>query len=244
MKENKYHARDKTVRKMNRDGLTEENLHSGDSVRVSQREKEERMLSKQAEDDFSLRPERAAGEKTGVEKRQRRQRYITDQGEKEPSFADGKLDEPVSDGEAKRRPPLEPVKPENQDWPETDGEEEEIREGAGESARGVTEHSLRSGNIRGHPAGRSAYGEAAAETSHVRKKRMGQDYAQKKKAEQSTMEDFREEIKDKTKREQIHREQKKSSRLSFGDEETGMVRGAGMGISKKAASAAVGSAVV
>ena len=89
MKENKYHARDKTVRKMNRDGLTEENLHSGDSVRVSQREKEERMLSKQAEDDFSLRPERAADEKPVAEKGRRRRRYITDQGEKEPSFADG-----------------------------------------------------------------------------------------------------------------------------------------------------------
>lgn len=58
------------------------------------------------------------------------------------------------------------------------------------------------------------------------------------------MEDFREEIKDKTKREQVHREQKKSSRLSFGDEETGMVRGAGMGISKKAVSVAADSAAV
>lgn len=244
MKENKYHARDKTVRKMNRDGLTEENLHSGVSVRVSQREKEERMLSKQAEDDFSLRQERAAGEKTGEEKERRWRRYITDQGEKEPSFTDGKPDTSPLEGEAKRSPQLEPVMAENQEWPEPDGEGEKIREGAGESARGVTEHSLRSGNIRGHPAGRSAYGEAAVETSHVRKKRMVQDYARKKKAEQPAMEDFREEIKDKTKREQVHREQKKSSRLSFGDEETGMVRGAGMGISKKAVLAAADSAAV
>lgn len=44
MQEHEYQARDKTVRKMNRDGLTEENLHSGDSVRVSQREKEEEDL--------------------------------------------------------------------------------------------------------------------------------------------------------------------------------------------------------
>ena len=244
MKENKYHARDKTVRKMNRDGLTEENLHSGDSVRVSQREKEERMLSKQAEDDFSLRPERAADEKPVAEKGRRRRRYITDQGEKEPSFADGKPDTSPLEGEAKRSPQLEPVMAENQEWPEPDGEGEEIREGAEESSRGVKEHSLRSGNIRGHPAGRSAYGEAAAEVSHARKKKLVRDYARKKKAEQSTMEDFREEIKDKTKREQVHREQKKSSRLSFGDEETGMVRGAGMGISKKAVSAAAGSAAV
>ena len=115
MQEHEYKARDKTVRKMNRDGLTEENLHSGDSVRVSQREKEERMLSKQAEDDFSLRPERAADEKTGVEKRRRRQRYITDQGEKEPSFADGKPDTSPLEGEAKHSPQLEPVMAENQE---------------------------------------------------------------------------------------------------------------------------------
>ncbi len=30
-----YRARDKTVRKMNRDGLAEENLRSGEAVRVS-----------------------------------------------------------------------------------------------------------------------------------------------------------------------------------------------------------------
>ena len=45
-----YKARDKTVRKMSRDGLTEENLHSGETVRVSHREREERILPKQAED--------------------------------------------------------------------------------------------------------------------------------------------------------------------------------------------------
>mgnify|MGYP000461829670 CR=1 FL=1 len=58
------------------------------------------------------------------------------------------------------------------------------------------------------------------------------------------MEDFREEIKGKVKREQIQKEQKKAGRLSFGDEDNGIVRGAGMGISKKAVSAAAGSAAV
>ncbi len=32
-----YRARDKTVRKMGRDGLTEENLRSGETARVSRR---------------------------------------------------------------------------------------------------------------------------------------------------------------------------------------------------------------
>ena len=58
------------------------------------------------------------------------------------------------------------------------------------------------------------------------------------------MEDFREEIKEKTKREQLRKEQKKAGRLSFGDEESGMVRGAGMGISQRAVSTAADSAAV
>lgn len=50
------------------------------------------------------------------------------------------------------------------------------------------------------------------------------------------MEDFREEIKGKTKREQIRKEQKKSkSRLSFEDESKGVIPGSGM--AKRGASA-------
>ena len=35
MQEHEYRARDKTVKKMSRDGLKEENLHSRKSIRVS-----------------------------------------------------------------------------------------------------------------------------------------------------------------------------------------------------------------
>ena len=38
MREQELKARDKTVNKMSRDGLVEENLQKKDSVRVSQRE--------------------------------------------------------------------------------------------------------------------------------------------------------------------------------------------------------------
>lgn len=52
------------------------------------------------------------------------------------------------------------------------------------------------------------------------------------------MEGFREEIKGKIKREQLHKEQKKQAgRLSFGDESSGMIQGAGIGMAKKAVSA-------
>lgn len=38
MRGQEYKAKDKTVRKMSRDGLREENLHTGGSTRISQRE--------------------------------------------------------------------------------------------------------------------------------------------------------------------------------------------------------------
>jgi 3D (Asp-Asp-Asp) domain-containing protein len=124
-------------------------------------------------------------------------------------------------------------------------------------------------SIRGHPSG-SAYAEAAAEVNHNRKKKQVQTYSRKQREKQAatqrregeaekensrfqrnqqaaeqSMEGFREEIKEKAKREQLHKEQrKKVSRLAFGDENDGMVRGAGMGISKRAISAAAGSAAV
>ena len=46
MRRQEYHARDKTVKKMSRDGLTEEKLNSGVSIRISQREVEERVQQK------------------------------------------------------------------------------------------------------------------------------------------------------------------------------------------------------
>ena len=55
MQEHEYRARDKTVKKMSRDGLKEENLHSRKSIRVSNRETDDFFCATQAEDmeDFS-----------------------------------------------------------------------------------------------------------------------------------------------------------------------------------------------
>ena len=123
--------------------------------------------------------------------------------------------------------------------------------------------------IRGHPSG-SQYAQAAAEISHNRKKQQVQTFARKEKENQAavqgkeadsrkesgryrenqqgaeqSLEGFREEIKQKTRREQLRKEQqKKVSRLSFGDEEGGMVRGAGAGMAKKAVSMSAGTASV
>lgn len=54
-------------------------------------------------------------------------------------------------------------------------------------------------------------------------------YHEKAEVDEKSMEDFREEIKGKTKREQIRKEQKKSkSRLSFEDESKGVIPSSGM----------------
>ena len=66
MQEHEYRARDKTVKKMSRDGLKEENLHSRKSIRVSNRETDDFFCATQAEDmeDFSKRGERAEDTKS------------------------------------------------------------------------------------------------------------------------------------------------------------------------------------
>lgn len=250
MQEHEYKARDKTVKKMSREGLTEENLHSREAVSISQKEREDITLPARAEDSFNFQ-------------------NIRNQGEdgKHGRLYDSRADRTDFSGETeengKRKKP-----PQRTADLETDQKVSEDVEGV-DSARSVSEHSARMEGIRGHPSG-SAYAEAAAEVNHNWKKKQVQAYSRKQREKQAatqrregeaekensrfqrnhqaaeqSMEGFREEIKEKTKREQLHKEQrKKVSRLAFGDENDGMVRGAGMGISKRAISAAAGSAAV
>lgn len=250
MQEHEYKARDKTVKKMSREGLTEENLHSREAVSISQKEREDITLPAQAEDSFNFQNVRNQG-KDGKHRR------LYDSGADRTDFS-GETEENVK----RKRLPQRTADS------ETDQKVSEDVEGV-DSARGVSEHSARMESIRGHPSG-SAYAEAAAEVNHNRKKKQVQTYSRKQREKQAatqrregeaekensrfqrnhqaaeqSMEGFREEIKEKTKREQLHKEQrKKVSRLAFGDENDGMVRGAGMGISKRAISAAAGSAAV
>lgn len=250
MQEHEYNARDKTVKKMSREGLTEENLHNRETVSISQKEREDITLPTRAEDSFNFQ-------------------NIRNQGEdgKHGRLYDSRADRTDFSGETeengKRKKP-----PQRTADSETDQKVSEDVEGV-DSARSVSEHSARMEGIRGHPSG-SAYAEAAAEVNHNWKKKQVQAYSRKQREKQAamqrregeaekensrfqrnhqvaeqSMEGFREEIKEKTKREQLHKEQrKKVSRLAFGDENDGMVRGAGMGISKRVISAAAGSAAV
>lgn len=94
-----YKARDKTVRKMSRDGLVEKNLRSGGSVRVSRREKDSLELPERAEDGFGhsdVRSRRKDRKPAG----QKRQRAV-DLKKPGPGRADGKGDGTVqADGTA------------------------------------------------------------------------------------------------------------------------------------------------
>ena len=250
MQEHEYKARDKTVKKMSREGLTEENLHSREAVSISQKEREDITLPAQAEDSFNFQNVRTQG-KDGKHRR------LYDSGADRTDFS-GETEENVKRKRLSQRTADS----------ETDQKVSEDVEGV-DSSRGASEHSARMESIRGHPSG-SAYAEAAAEVNHNRKKKQVQTYSRKQREKQAatqrregeaekensrfqrnqqaaeqSMEGFREEIKEKAKREQLHKEQrKKVSRLAFGDENDGMVRGAGMGISKRAISAAAGSAAV
>lgn len=273
MPEQRYRARDKTVKKMSRDGLKEENLSSRESVRVSRRETDSLSLPGQAEDSFELGEARRRLVEVGKEPGQGRRRYSPDF--EKPGTIRGKPKEgepaeimPMEDAGRKTKTAIRRYQTAQTEEPE---EREEAPGEAAEDVRhGISEQSARMGSIRGHPASAAEFAEAAAETRHSRKKKMVQDYARKERAaaeiakaqegrlqtedaryrrakepEGESLEDFRDGIKDKAKKERLNREQrKKAARLSFGDEENGMVRGAGTGIAKKTVSAAYGAAAV
>lgn len=237
MQEHEYRARDKTVKKMSREGLMEENLQSRESVMVSQRERESLTLPGQAVDSIDFQSSRNH-RKEEAEAQTRRRLYVSD---------------------------LKKTDQDNRMQEQSAGEDDKETE----APRGISDHSARMEGIRGHPSG-SQYAQAAAEISHNRKKQQVQTFVRKEKENQAavqgkeadsrkesgryhenqqaaeqSLDGFREEIKQKTRREQLRKEQqKKVSRLSFSDEEGGMVRGAGAGMAKKAVSMAAGTASV
>ena len=253
MQEHEYRARDKTVKKMSRDGLKEENLHSRKSIRVSNRETDDFFCATQAEDmeDFSKRGERAEDTKSAKKKL-----YSEKAGRTEAAKTVGQdMEESGKKQAASRKMRI----PES----ETARWQEEIEEADSNTEERLSEYSSRMESIRGHPSGAREYAETAAWTSHSRKKQQVQSYVRRERAEKTaeekqtaqkekessrfrknqetaeqSMEGFREEIKGKIKREQLHKEQKKQAgRLSFGDESSGMIQGAGIGMAKKAVSA-------
>ena len=275
MREHEYKAKDKTVNKMSRDGLVEENLQKKESVRVSQRELDDLTLPGQAADSVSFQREKSdsggrvqrndisSNAENTTKKKQRQRQSVNKRRLYEAQTKDA-LPEPTGNP-LLSEPPVQTTEHHTYFLQESDSGgdmETEVPEAGAD--RGLSEHSSRMESIRGHPSNRGNYAEALAETSHSRKKKLVQAYFRKEDEKQAdgrsrtgdyhqknsryretsgdaekTLNSAREGIRKKQKREQINKEQKKqSSRLSFGDDENGMVHGAGMGIGKKAASAA------
>lgn len=251
MQEHEYRARDKTVKKMSRDGLKEENLHSRKAIRVSNREADDFFCTTEGMEDFSKREERTEDTKPAKKKL-----YSEKAGRTEAAETVGQdMEESGKKQAASRKMRI----PES----ETARWQEEIEEADSNTEGRLSDYSSRMESIRGHPSGAREYAEAAAWTSHSRKKQQVQSYVRRERAEKTaeekqtaqkekessryrknqetaeqSMEGFREEIKGKTRREQLHKEQKKQAgRLSFGDESSGMIQGAGIGMAKKAVSA-------
>lgn len=209
-----YGTRDKTVQKMSRDGLREKNLRSKKEKRITGREADEKKTAGHREQELDFgkvrkthtAEETVEGVKEGKHRLQSRHAFLE---QEEIAEAEEMENSEMSDDKA-----------------------------GGEKSPSVSRSRLRKESIRGHPERKFERDSEITEPDRQnRKKKMVTAYAakeqkryhEKSEVDEKSMEDFREEIKDKTKREQTLKEQKKSkSRLSFEDESKGMIPGSGM----------------
>ena len=214
MQEHEYKARDKTVQKMSRDGLREKNLRSKKEKRITGREADEKKTAGHREQELDFgkvrkthtAEETVEGVKEGKHRLQSRHAFLE---QEEIAEAEEMENSEMSDDKA-----------------------------GGEKSPSVSRSRLRKESIRGHPERKFERDSEITEPDRQnRKKKMVTAYAakeqkryhEKSEVDEKSMEDFREEIKGKTKREQTLKEQKKSkSRLSFEDESKGMIPGSGM----------------
>ena len=215
---------------MSRDGLREENLRNKEEKRITGRDTDTEISrsEKKEELDFSKRRQERLKEEREMEQ--------PEQSSRKPRYSREHAD--ILDDE--------------QDI----ATDVDVEEGLTDDSSENPKSAFRTESIRGQPRGERAYLETVADSRDLRKKKMVRDYAAKERRKEKetsreekaakresaryretseVMEDsldkFHEEIKDKSKRERVLKEQrKKVSRLSFGDEDDGMVHGAGIGI--------------
>ncbi|NCB93966.1 MAG: hydrolase [Clostridia bacterium] len=242
----KFEAKDKTVHKISKDGLVEENLHDGTRENISHRERDAPHI-KSAEYTID-RQERLGDKKTEPDKKNKiyRDKVSTENASEPPAraapFHESRKKQGTLPEQAEKKQVTEDVEEFTEDVP-------------------LQHQSLRMDSVRGAPAGKGiAYAEGVLDARHSRKKKMVQDYARKQEAKaekvkaeseagsheskvyenpvshnEKDLSDFKEEIDKKSKRERA----KKASRLAF-DDEGSMLQGAGIGLGKKAA---VGAAI-
>lgn len=233
LQEHEYKARDKTVHKMSRDGLREENLHNKEEKRITSRDEDiEVSRNPKKEEDFGKNRRERITENKDIPTRKKPSditRYSIDEEQKV------KMEQDLGNEDAK--------------------EDMSLTEDSGPDKHAV----FRTESIRGQPRSERAALETVVDSRKLRQRKMVRDYAEREKRKEKeasrqqktaekeniryretsqvteeSLEGFQDEIKGKVKRERILKEQKKQSRLSFGDEGDGMVHGAGTGIRKSA----------
>ena len=233
LQEHEYKARDKTVHKMSRDGLREENLHNKEEKRITSRDEDiEVSRNPKKEEDFGKNRRERITESKDIPTRKKPfdiTRYSIDEEQKV------KMEQDLGNEDAK--------------------EDMSLTEDSGPDKHAV----FRTESIRGQPRSERVALETAVDSRKLRQRKMVRDYAEREKRKEKeasrqqktaekeniryretsqvteeSLEGFQDEIKGKVKRERILKEQKKQSRLSFGDEGDGMVHGAGTGIRKSA----------
>ena len=231
MQEHEYKARDKTVHKMSRDGLREENLHNKEEKRITSRDEDiEVSRNPKKEEDFGKNRRERITENKDIPTRKKSSditRYSIDEEQRV------QMEQDLGNEDAK--------------------EDISLMEDSGTDKHAV----FRTESIRGQPRSESAALETVVDSRKLRQRKMVRDYAEREKRKEKeasrqqktaekeniryretsqvteeSLEGFQDEIKGKAKRERILKEQKKQSRLSFGDEGDGMVHGAGTGIRK------------
>ena len=233
LQEHEYKARDKTVHKMSRDGLREENLHNKEEKRITSRDEDiEVSRNPKKEEDFGKNRRERITESKDIPTRKKPfdiTRYSIDEEQKV------KMEQDLGNEDAKEDMSLT------------------------EDSRPDKHAVFRTESIRGQPRSEHTALETAVDSRKLRQRKMVRDYAEREKRKEKeasrqqktaekeniryretsqvteeSLEGFQDEIKGKVKRERILKEQKKQSRLSFGDEGDGMVHGAGTGIRKSA----------
>ena len=152
MQEHEYKARDKTVQKMSRDGLREENLRNKEEKRITGRDMDTEVSRSEKKDelDFSKRRREHINEKRETEhpeQSSKKTRYSRESvlDEKSEQDIDGELD----------------------------------RKQVADESTAATKSAFRSESIRGQPRGERDYLETVADSRDLRKKKMVRDYALK-----------------------------------------------------------------
>ena len=155
MQEHEYKARDKTVQKMSRDGLREENLRNKEEKRITGRDTDTEISrsEKKEELDFSKRRQERLKEEREMEQ--------PEQSSRKPRYSREHAD--ILDDE--------------QDI----ATDVDVEEGLTDDSSENPKSAFRTESIRGQPRGERAYLETVADSRDLRKKKMVRDYAAKER---------------------------------------------------------------